>query len=178
MNKIITALNSARQEIPSIHKGGKSHHGKYATLDSILDVCTPILSKHKLVIVQTFEGHDLLTTLYHESGEQLTSRLTMIVEKQTSQGLGVAATYSRRYGISALLSLSLDDDTDGNHAPQAQRAAKSDLDMLAGEIAKCKNQDALTDIIGRWQSFKCDLATKNAGTKMIDAHYKKLGESK
>ena len=165
MKELITALNKARLEIEPIHKDGKSHHGRYAKLDSIVEYCTPILAKNNLIIVQTFKDHSIITQLWHESGQHIESSLQMIIEKQTSQGLGIAITYSRRYSYCAILSLALDDDTDGNHKPDNKsKPAKQEktnpqprtgtpLEKLAYDLSTCRTQEHCDIIQEGWNEY-------------------------
>ena len=183
MKNLITALNKARAEIPAIKKDGKSHHGKYATLDNVVQVITPILSQHGLVIVQTFDDDILVTSIWHESGEAIHSRLHLpiVQNKNVAQGLGISITYSRRYAIGALLSLSIEDDTDGNHAPQAHTATQPNatskeqraLSKLKGEAEACKNLDSVVELINRWEKAKLDTVTHEQGKKFLNEAFKR-----
>ncbi|MEH1817790.1 MAG: ERF family protein [Nostoc sp.] len=117
MQELIKALIKAKAEFNPIQKDGTNPHykRKYATLDAVLDAVTPGLSKHGLVIIQTteiFEGQTTLQThLYHESGERITSTYPL-PEISDSQKFGAALTYARRYTVSAILSVTADEDND------------------------------------------------------------------
>ncbi|MFM6079803.1 MAG: ERF family protein [Dolichospermum sp.] len=118
MIELIKALVKARGEFPPIEKDKVNPHFKmaYASLDSVLDAVTPVLCKHGLAIVHVMEkGNILKTHLFHESGEFLTSEYE-IPDIQDSQKRGAAITYGRRYSICALLSITADEDDDGNTA--------------------------------------------------------------
>jgi hypothetical protein len=117
MNELIKALIKARSEFDPIKKDKKNPHFKvaYASLDSVLEAVTPSLCKHGLAIVQLMErGGVLKTQLLHESGEMLTSEYEL-PDTQDQQKKGAAITYARRYSICALLSITSDEDTDGNN---------------------------------------------------------------
>jgi hypothetical protein len=62
------------------------------------------------------------TRLVHTSGEWLASVVPVPVAKGDAHGLGSALSYGRRYGLSALLALSTDEDDDGNAAAKAPPA--------------------------------------------------------
>jgi hypothetical protein len=62
------------------------------------------------------------TRLIHTSGEWLASVVPVPVAKGDAHGLGSALSYGRRYGISALLALSTDEEDDGNAAAKAPPA--------------------------------------------------------
>jgi hypothetical protein len=123
MIELIKALIKARDEFPSIQKDKINPHFKvsYASLDSVLDAVTPVLCKHGLAIVQLMEkGNILKTHLFHESGEFLTSEYELF-DIQDSQKKGAALTYARRYSVCALLSITADEDDDGNATKNEQK---------------------------------------------------------
>jgi hypothetical protein len=118
-----------------IAKDGKNpaFRSRYATLDGIMETVRPALAAHGLAVVQgvvhpeTGEGGRLVgimveTRLIHTSGEWLASVVPVPVAKGDAHGLGSALSYGRRYGISALLALSTDEDDDGNAAAKAPPA--------------------------------------------------------
>jgi ERF superfamily len=121
MQELIKALIKAKAEFTPIQKDGTNPHykKKYATLDAVLDAVTPGLSKHGLVIIQTTELCEsktvLRTHLYHESGESITSNYPL-PETSDSQKFGAALTYARRYAVCAILSVTADEDDDGEGA--------------------------------------------------------------
>lgn len=128
ISKLAIALVKAQSDIKSVSKDGANPHfkSKYATLDNIIDETRPILAKHGLAILQMpgGDGENVImrTLLMHESGEWLeTEPLVMRPVKNDPQGMGSCITYARRYSYSALLSISTDEDDDGNgasHPPQ------------------------------------------------------------
>jgi hypothetical protein len=83
----------------------------------ILDEIQEPLEKSGLVISQFPDGDGLTTMLIHSgSGEYLMAKYTMPVAKPNDpQALGSAISYSRRYAVSSILSLKIEDD-DGNKA--------------------------------------------------------------
>lgn len=127
MIELIKALIKARAEFPSIQKDKVNPHFKvsYASLDSVLDAVTPALCKYGLAIVQLMEkGNILKTHLFHESGEVLTSEYEL-PDIQDSQKKGAALTYARRYSVCALLSITADEDDDGNATKDEQKNNKT-----------------------------------------------------
>jgi hypothetical protein len=120
LSKALVAVQAA---IEPVVKDSTNPHFKnrYASLDSILDYVRPLLSSHGLALVQG--GGDLIngglmvtTTIVHESGQWISSSFEMPLEKATPQAAGSAITYGKRYGVSALLALSTDEDDDGQGA--------------------------------------------------------------
>ena len=106
-----------------------SYKFKYATLDAIRNATLPALSEQGIAVVQglTEDGHGLETTLFHSSGQWIKGTTPMIVSGRrdrdtgrefppTNQELGSAQSYARRYGLSALLCVTADEDDDGNIA--------------------------------------------------------------
>ena len=105
-----------------------SYKFKYATLDAIRSATMPALSEQGLAVVQGMspDNKALETTLYHSSGEWLCNTTPMFVSGRrgkdgqvfapSNQEFGSAQTYARRYGISALLCITADEDDDANHA--------------------------------------------------------------
>lgn len=90
---------------------------KYASLSNILDAIQIPLQESGLAFSQFPIGENgLVTILMHESGEYLQSEYTMQPVKNDPQGKGSVITYQRRYALSAVLGLNIDEDDDGNHA--------------------------------------------------------------
>lgn len=133
---LAAALVAASAEIKSVPKDATNPHfrNKYATLDAIAEAVRPVLAKHGLAVMQgttlpetnegVVVGFSLETLLLHKSGEWLSNSVIIPIEKASAQGAGSAITYGRRYGLSALLGITTDEDDDGetaqNHAPRAQ----------------------------------------------------------
>lgn len=120
--ELTKALVKAQLEIKQPKKEGKNPMFKsnYVTLDAIYDAIRHPLANNGLSLWHSVELIDtkytLLTILTHVSGESVQTLLPMFVEKVTSQGFGSSLTYAKRYAICSLLSLSSDDDDDGNEA--------------------------------------------------------------
>jgi hypothetical protein len=90
---------------------------KYATLTQLVTMSKEALIKSGLSVSQLCEDEGAVTTiLMHNSGEFLSSKLTLKPTKDDPQGRGSCITYSRRYAYAAILGLVSDDDDDGNHA--------------------------------------------------------------
>ena len=133
--KIAPALVAAGAELQPVAKDATNpaFRNKYATLDAIMEQIRPVLAKHGLVALQgvthpeTIDGRitglNVETRLIHTSGEWIASSVTLPVEKGTAQGAGSAISYGRRYGLSALLGLTAEDD-DG-HAASTSAASTS-----------------------------------------------------
>jgi hypothetical protein len=126
MKNLFRSLAAFQQEVPVILKattaGTGNYSYQYSDLPAIFNVINPLLSKHGLGFTQITEfkdGHDyLVTVLFHvESGETMETRLRLLPEVELKgqnifQSYGSQLTYFRRYGISQILGLVTDKDTD------------------------------------------------------------------
>jgi hypothetical protein len=108
------ALAKFHSTVGKISKDAKNPFFKsnYASLSHILQEIQDPLEVSGLVISQFPNGDGLTTILIHcESGEYLQATYTMPVAKQNDpQALGSAISYARRYAVSSILSLKIDDD--------------------------------------------------------------------
>ena len=84
----------------------------YASLPHILQEIAESLEKSGLIISQWPDADGLTTMLLHaETGEYLMATYNMPVAKANDpQALGSSITHSRRYAVSSILSLQIDDD--------------------------------------------------------------------
>ena len=131
ITKLAAALVKAHGEIRGVTKDSTNPHfgSRYTSLDATMDMVRPILAKNGLAVVQGatvpetdgggIKNFSLETMLLHESGEWMSNAVTIPVEKANAQGVGSGLSYARRYGVSALLALSSDEDDDGNGATSA-----------------------------------------------------------
>jgi len=121
---IAVALSTFQAECPNVIKSAVNPFFKknYATLDAIWDMVRPVLNKHGLSIVQG-GGYvestvvTVTTRLVHTSGQWFESDYHLPGgdgNKYTPQSVGSAITYGRRYGLSAMLGIASEEDTDGN----------------------------------------------------------------
>ena len=111
----------------------------YADLGNILQVVNPVLAKHGLSVVQIPLGElTLITMLLHTSGQFIKAtvpiRVMEVIVKRgngkeipdtigvTPQAYGSGLTYQRRYTLTSMLSICLDeDDDDGEGAEEGAR---------------------------------------------------------
>jgi len=124
---IAPALVAAVGELAPVSKDATNpaFRNKYATLDSMMEQVRPVLARHGLAVLQSVThpetdagrvvGIAVETRVLHTSGEWIAGLVTLPVEKSTAQGTGSAISYGRRYGLSALLGLTAEDD-DGQAA--------------------------------------------------------------
>lgn len=106
----------------------KSFNYSYADLGDIMSITRKPLIDCGLGIIQFITEENsfeyLVTKLIHISGESFESKMKMRTIGATSQELGSAITYARRYAICCLLGIVADDDTDDVRAPDAQITVK------------------------------------------------------
>src|SRR5262245_29099652 len=130
LNELATALAAAQGEFPIIDKSRTAQlreplHGpasapreyKYADLADALKGVLPVLSKHKLAVLQpTFveAGHIFVRTrLVHSSGQWIECEYPVCAIHVDHQRMGSALTYAKRYALCALLGVAADEDNDG-----------------------------------------------------------------
>ena len=122
LKELATALSAAQAEFSAVPKESANpfFKSKYADLATVVQVATPVLTKHGLSISQHISneaGVDTLTTyLLHSSGEYIANSMVLHLPKSDPQGQGSAVTYGRRYAYMAVLGLVADNDDDGNAA--------------------------------------------------------------
>ncbi len=134
MEKVKTiwqALSDFQNECPAINKGAKGYGYKYADLPSIMDVIQPLLRKHKLVLLQPLLNRSITTKLVHiPSGEYEISSIdipdgVLLKGMNQFQSDGSAITYYRRYALSSMLGIVVDEDTDAAGTQVAAPAKKA-----------------------------------------------------
>ena len=147
MKSILKALYSFSNEITPVKKESDNPFFKssYASLDSIQHHIKPALNNNGLVITQANIISDGLpyvqTTVFHvESGEFVNSVFPIVVSKNTAQEYGSAVSYAKRYSLSGLLNLIIEDeDDDGNSASaKAAEPVKPWLNETSEEFKKVK----------------------------------------
>lgn len=137
IKEISAALAKAQALFPEIPKdkevkvklkSGGEYKYKYAELSSIVNATRKPLADNGLSFAQTIveneKGMLCETMLMHASGEWLMGVTPMILKETDMQGMGGALTFSRRYGLSALIGVATEEDTDGDGANRG--AAKPD----------------------------------------------------
>lgn len=122
INELATALSKAQGEIrPAIKDSNNPFFkSKYADLASVWEVCREPLAKNGLCVSQhpTAEGNTVTieTLVTHNSGQWMSSKLSMTSKEATPQGIGSAITYARRYALSSIVGIASEEDDDGNAA--------------------------------------------------------------
>lgn len=183
IGELAKALSAAQSQLEGARKDGENPHfrSKYADLTSCWAACREPLAANGLAVAQAFDGMDdegrmvLVSTLLHESGEWISSRLAMPMEKVTPQGLVAASTYARRAALCALVGISpADDDGEtaegrgGGSANRSQykpvaRVQPNSKDAPAERVEKPQRSTAKNGVIKSLSS-----SLRNRGMKMGD----------
>ena len=134
MNNILKALAKFQKDCPAIKKDSSNPYFKsfYASLDAIQHHIKPHVEKNGLVIVQATKGDVVETTVYHvESSESISSTFPIVVTKPSAQEYGSAVSYAKRYSLSGLLNLIIEDQDDDGEAAMGRNAPQNnDLPWL------------------------------------------------
>ena len=94
---------------------GRSYSYDYATLDVVLEAVTKHLAQEGLILTQMpRERRELDIVLMHASGQWMMATIPLMSNTDGFQDFSGAVTAARRVGIQALLSISAEDDDDGN----------------------------------------------------------------
>jgi hypothetical protein len=119
------ALVKAQARLEGARKDSRNPHlnSKYADLASVWDACREAITGNGLSVVQTLDDNCgdnqvcVVTTLLHESGQWIRSRLRMVASRPSKQGeqidpqsVGSAITYARRYALAAIVGVCPEDD--------------------------------------------------------------------
>ena len=115
------------------------------------------------------------TIFMHTSGESLSNRIYLAVDKNNMQGVGSAITYARRYGLMGLAGIAPEDDG-GNAAAkappkEAQKPTdeKSEADWFRDELPKMDTIDAINNLLPRAKKAGRDVSA------MVVARANELG---
>ena len=113
---IYNKLYKVQKEIGAISKDSKNpfYNSKYFDINSLIKQVTPILEKHKLLLLQPIRDGKQYSVIIDLDGGAFESSLTLPTDLD-AQKIGSAITYYRRYTLQSLLALQSEDD-DGNSA--------------------------------------------------------------
>ena len=129
ISNLTKALALFHVKVSKIKKDAKNpfFRSNYASLSHILEEIASPLQESGLVITQFPDSDGLVSMLIHaESGEFLSSNYVMPVAKPNDpQALGSAISYVRRYSITSILSLNVEDD-DGNAGAKPPKPQEED----------------------------------------------------
>lgn len=115
--KLYTKLAKAKSNFDRVLKSSDNpyYKSKYADLNAIMEAVLPALEEQNLLLLQPVEGSNVITQIVDvETGESISSYLTIPSNVTDPQKIGAAVTYLRRFGAQSLLNLQAEDD-DGNY---------------------------------------------------------------
>lgn len=119
-NELFTALAKAQGQFKTVAasrhvnikmKDGGSYSYNYATLAAIMDMLRGPLTSNGLSIAQLIVGDELITILGHSSGQSITSTVAL-PKSGDIKGMGANLTYLRRYSITAITGVAIDEEDD------------------------------------------------------------------
>ena len=111
----------AQQTMGKLIKDIKAHNYMYADLTGVLNACLTPFNDNGFTVTQP-SGRDeygdfVSTNITHITGMAFQSKVYLVIEKQTMQGLGSAITYARRYGLMEMADIMQSgEDDDGAEA--------------------------------------------------------------
>lgn len=135
--RLAMALLAAQREMPSVVTDSTNPHfgSQYLSLHGLQEALRPVLTRNDLLWIAMpgeEDGRPVLqySLLHGPSRESIGGTMPLLLgSQQTSQALGSAITYARRYALSAVLGIAADDD-DGEGASQ-KATAKAKPGMAA-----------------------------------------------
>jgi hypothetical protein len=159
------ALLKLQDQAPTLTKDAtgqiQSRNYKYTPLDTIVEKIGPLLVDNGLVWTTrpsgTAEAPTLVYELIHvESNDAIAGEMPLMIgENPTSQALGSAITYARRYALTAVLNLVADEDDDGAAAQSYGRAAQEPAKGAGFTSGRPMASEAQIKLIGRlWKEKK------------------------
>jgi len=116
LNELIAALSKAQGSFPIIKKTSKGYNYNFADLSEIMTSIQHILIENGLALVHQSSASHLTTTLFHTSGQWMSTEFQLIINEKASnnatQARGSAITYAKRYNINSLLNLFFEQERD------------------------------------------------------------------
>jgi hypothetical protein len=134
------AIAKAKANMPEILKKAPANFGKFANLEEITKIITPILAKEGLShrFASDTDGRNIIVTciISHERGHReecskLPGPPDLSGGKNAIQAVGSASTYLQRYTLLMALGLAPAKDDDGDTAGSAVTAAKPQSPLIS-----------------------------------------------
>ena len=123
---IYSKLYKVQKEIGAISKDSTNpfYKSKYFDINSLIKQVTPILEKHKILLLQPIKNGEQHSIIYDiDNGDSVESSLSLPTNLD-AQKIGSAITYYRRYTLQSLLGLQAEDD-DGNNASSVKSVSNN-----------------------------------------------------
>jgi len=133
MKNLLKALHGFSKSCPPITKEADNPYfkSKFASLDAIQEHIKPHLIANGLVVMQpniVIDGSPFVKTIvsHVESGESAESTFPVVVSKASPQDYGSAVSYAKRYSLSGLLNLTIQDEDDDGEAAEGRKTEKAE----------------------------------------------------
>lgn len=145
MPSLFKAMQSVETELEGgkLVKGSKAYGYKYADLATVFDFLKPAMRKAGLMMIQGGDNGDfrgdintatVTTFIVHvDSGEWLSTQMTLPLNKATPQDYGAAVTYARRYSLLSIFGLVAEDDDASPQASEKRAVARTERETKATE---------------------------------------------
>lgn len=158
---LAAALSALQGELPTVFKGktakvptksGGNYSYSYADIADVTQAIMPLLSKHGLSFTclprMTERGYEIVGSLLHTSDPKWGLEGALPLYGSTSQEIGSAITYARRYLLGCLTGVVTDDDEDGSASTQATGRTGERLpdEQILTMIAKANTVDQVRAI--------------------------------
>ena len=167
---IAKALSQFQAKMGKVNKDATNpfFNSKYATLSNILEAIKTPLLESGLSFTQFPTGQNGLTTLlmHGESGEYMQTDYFMNPSKSDPQAQGSAISYMRRYALSAVLGLNIDEDDDANAATHGSSSPQPEKKEAASE-KPWLNQDSKV-----YEKIIDRLKKKTTNVEQIAQHFR------
>ena len=122
ISELVTALSKAQGVMApaKFNKGNPHFKSRYADFTSCMEACRLPLACNGLSVMQYCDTVNdklvLVTMLAHVSGQWIKSYFPLLPKDFTSQAIGSAMTYAKRYSLSAMLGIVADEEDDDGEA--------------------------------------------------------------
>lgn len=143
INELAAALAKAQAVLrnPGLDATNPYFKSRYCSLANLIASCKP-LAEHGLCFTQVMTVINdklfLSTTLMHSSGQWIRAYNPIFCKDTNNpQALGSSITYSRRYGLQAIVGLVGDDDDDGNEGAKSAKLSReqvADIEDFASAV--------------------------------------------
>lgn len=150
---LATALLQAQKFFKKLRRNKVNPHFKsrYADLDACIDCTKPALQAQGLTIIQGATMNErgqvvVVTRLVHAPTGQWIEEATVLPlgGPANPQGAGAAITYARRYGYSAILGITPDDDDDAERSMDRKPAPQQGTaQRVQGAVPAVRPQQAV-----------------------------------
>ena len=177
IKQLASALMVFHIKIDTIKKDATNpfFKSKYASLSNILDAIKIPLAESDLSFSQHPMGENGLSTiLMHKSGEWIGSHFTMKPVKNDPQGIGSCITYMRRYALSAILGLNIDEDDDGNAASytNTKQPIQQEKDWLNPKTEQFNKAKVYLETGGNIESIKAKYKMRKETEELLQSFIK------